>query len=100
MGQVVQHLLEVETEVGEDLVELSHKQNLEVVPHCWAEAMLMAEKVAESDFHVDYFGIPHLAVLQKEAVLNLVVNMEAKEAVLNFVVKMEAAKEAVPNLDG
>jgi hypothetical protein len=34
MGHVVQHLLEVETEVGEDLVELANKQNLEAVLHC------------------------------------------------------------------
>lgn len=33
-SQVEQHLLEVETEAGEDLVELVHKQNLEAVLHC------------------------------------------------------------------
>lgn len=41
--------------------------------------MLMAEKVAESDFLVGYFGTPHSAVLQKEAVPNLVVKMEVTE---------------------
>lgn len=38
--------------------------------------MLMAEKMAETDFLVGCFGTQHLAVLQKEAVPNLVVKMK------------------------